>query len=126
MPDVDPDRGLVMHVPVGTGACTLYQVDLAAGWTIAQLCADVRTTRSRQDLAKPLTQTRGNGTPAEGNGRAAVMRLRRTALMNQINTAKSEAELIAVWEKADAAGQWTDEATAAAKARKAQLAAASH
>jgi hypothetical protein len=125
MPDVDPDRGLVMHVPVGKGVCMLYEVDLAAGWTIARLCAQVRTTRSRKDLATPLKQTRADGAPADGAGRAALRRLGRTTLMNGIKTARSEADLIALWEKADADGSWTDEATEAAKARKAQLAAAS-
>jgi hypothetical protein len=44
--------------------------------------------------------------------------------LNSIKRAKSEDELVAIWENADAAGSWTAEATEAAKARKAQLAAA--
>jgi hypothetical protein len=56
--------------------------------------------------------------------RVAVGRLGRASLLNSIKRATSEDELVAIWEKAYAAGSWTAEATEAAKARKAQLAAA--
>ncbi|HVM07170.1 MAG TPA: hypothetical protein VM345_01805 [Acidimicrobiales bacterium] len=54
MVDVDRERALVIHLPAGTANCVLYEVDIAAGWTAAQLCADVRAWRKRKNLASPL------------------------------------------------------------------------
>lgn len=51
MPDVSQDIALVIHLPVGRARCDLYEVDIAAGWWAAQMCEDVRTWRSRRDLA---------------------------------------------------------------------------
>lgn len=62
-----------------------------------------------------------SGLVGDNPGREAMERLRRTALLNAIKAAKTEADLVALWEKADAAGTWTDAATKAAKQRKAQL-----
>jgi len=46
MPDVDKTTGLVIHLPVGEGTCTLYEVDLTLGWRYAQLAAEVRDARN--------------------------------------------------------------------------------
>ncbi len=54
MPEVELDRALVMHLPVGTATCTLHWVDIAAGWEAAELCAAVRTWRKRKGLAQPV------------------------------------------------------------------------
>lgn len=53
MPEVAKDRAIVMHLPVGQAKCTLYDVDIAAGWRAAQLCADVRAWRRQRGLATP-------------------------------------------------------------------------
>lgn len=52
MPDVDRRHALVMHLPAGQGACTLYQVDIAAGWEAVQLAVAVREWRKRKDIAE--------------------------------------------------------------------------
>jgi hypothetical protein len=60
---IDQECALVMHLPVGRGACTLYEVDIAAGWTMAQVAAEVREWRKRKNLAgqlEPATITTGN------------------------------------------------------------------
>ncbi|MEU1240070.1 hypothetical protein ABZ388_06895 [Micromonospora parva] len=116
MPEVDQEVGVVIHLPVGKATATVYEVDIAAGWEIAQVCAQVRGLRTRRDLARPAG--------AAVAKREVGPRLNRAGLLNAIKAAKSEAELLALWEKADAAGTWTDAATKAAKARKAQLVAA--
>lgn len=54
MPPVDQDKAVVMHLPVGKGWCVLYEVDIKAGWEAAQLAADVRRWRKRQDLAEQI------------------------------------------------------------------------
>ena len=52
MGPVDQERAVVMHLPIGSGDCTLYWVDIAAGWDVATtLCGPVRAWRTRRDLA---------------------------------------------------------------------------
>lgn len=53
MPPVDLERALVIHLPVGSGECTLHEVDIAAGWEAAQHAAWVRGWRKRKGLSKP-------------------------------------------------------------------------
>lgn len=53
MPEVNQTWALVAHVPAGEGRCTLYQVDIEAGWEAAvRLAAPVRTWRTRKNLAE--------------------------------------------------------------------------
>ncbi len=54
MLEVNRDQALVVHLPAGEGRCTLYLVDIAAGWEMAQLCGAVRAWRDRKDLAQLL------------------------------------------------------------------------
>jgi len=65
MPPVDQDRALVMHVPVGQGVCTLYEVDIAAGWGAVGLAVAVREWRKRKDLAEQMVVIGTTGNPAE-------------------------------------------------------------
>jgi len=51
---VDQEKALVIHLPAGEGRCTLYLVDIAAGWQMAEVCGAVRDWRARRDLATPL------------------------------------------------------------------------
>lgn len=44
-PELSWERGIICHLPAGTGTCTLHWVDLAAGYTAAVLANEVRTTR---------------------------------------------------------------------------------
>jgi hypothetical protein len=50
MPDVDQDRGIVIHLPAGEASPVLYWVDIAEGWRMAQVCFQVREMRKRRDL----------------------------------------------------------------------------
>ena len=54
MPDVDLERAVVIHLPVGAGTCTLYEVDIAAGWEAFQLAMTVRDWRKRRDLHREM------------------------------------------------------------------------
>lgn len=58
MPKVDRDRGLVIHLPVGKATCEVWDVDINAGWEMAQVCGTVRDWRKRKDLATPYNPTR--------------------------------------------------------------------
>lgn len=62
MPLVDQDRALVIHLPAGKATCTLYEVDIAAGWEAAQHALWTRQWRKRKNLAVPATQV-GGGEP---------------------------------------------------------------
>lgn len=102
MPDLDPNIGLVMHLPIGQGRCTLYEVDIAAGWDHAQIAQTVRTWRGRKDLATPVLEYDGS-----------------TVLLDAIARATSVEALTELW--SGSTDRWTDRHTAAASARKAAL-----
>lgn len=54
-PAVDPDHGLIIHLPAGTGACQLHIIDLAAGRRMIDVCATVRAWRNESKrLLTPL------------------------------------------------------------------------
>jgi hypothetical protein len=55
---IDQERAIVMHLPVGKATCTLYEVDIQAGWEAVRLAVDVRAWRQRNDLAQQLSPTR--------------------------------------------------------------------
>jgi hypothetical protein len=100
MPAVDQDTAIVMHLPAGKGRCTLYEVDIAAGWQIALVCQQVRELRARKNLARVHTAT---GDP----------------VLAAIETAGSVAALTAAWQQHLTA--WTPAHTAAAQKRKKAL-----
>lgn len=54
---IDQERALVIHLPVEQGRCSIYEVDIAAGWNAVQLAVDVREWRKRKDLAELLVPT---------------------------------------------------------------------
>lgn len=53
MPDVRKDVALVIHLPAGQARCTLWWVDIKAGWEAAEHAAWVRTWRKQKALAEP-------------------------------------------------------------------------
>jgi hypothetical protein len=107
MPAVDLNRAVVMHVPAGGGVCDLYDIDIAKGWEVAQLCAQVRAARSFKSYAQPLVERRS---PGPVNGYA-----------DRLRTAASVGELSAIWKEASAAGKWTHDLEVTGMARKAEL-----
>lgn len=56
LPDINLDRALVIHLPVGEGACTLHEVDIKAGRQAIDLALAVRAWRKRDDLSTPYSQ----------------------------------------------------------------------
>lgn len=55
MPEVNQDRALVIHLPIGKADCALHWVDLAAGRDASELCEQVRSWRKRKDLNTAYT-----------------------------------------------------------------------
>lgn len=56
LPDIDLERALVIHLPVGKGECTLHEVDITAGKQAIDLALAVRVWRKRKDLSTPYSQ----------------------------------------------------------------------
>lgn len=52
---VRTDFAIVMHLPADGEGCTLYRVDLVAGWRRAQICGRVMALNKEKDLAFPIT-----------------------------------------------------------------------
>ena len=107
--DVDLFRGIVVHLPAGTGRCALYWVDLEAGWAGVQLAGQVRQWRSRRgylDPWAPAAETAGDSL----NGALAA-----------VAQATTVDALYAAYNRAVAAGVPADALLPACKARKAEL-----
>ncbi len=104
MPDVDRKLGLVIHLPVGTGECTTYDVDLTEGWAGLLLCAEVRGWRKKRNLARMRTRT------------VAAREVPVTPL-DRVRAAGSRGELAALWDEFHPAGLWSAELAAAAQTR---------
>lgn len=108
--ELDKTVGIVMHLPVGQATCTLYELDLEAGWQAALAAHEVRTWRQRSKaLGRPYTAR----TAPAGNHVLALIR-----------SATHPKALEGLWHDLHPRGEWTAEYTAAAKARKAELLAA--
>lgn len=135
MPPVCRCFGIVMHLPVGSGQCTLYELDLQAGWEDAQLAKYVRASRARSKeigwkysyvsttatrvreavakvaAAPPAARQITTGPEDENVTRAGFL----------IDNATHPDSLRGLWEDLDARGLWTDDLTQRAAARKAAL-----
>ena len=55
MPPVNTDQALIIHLPVGQGACTIHTVNIAAGLEAALLATQVRDWRKTKDLTTPYS-----------------------------------------------------------------------
>lgn len=104
-PDLDVTVGVVIHLPARSATCTLYEVDLDAGWRAAQLAHQVR--QARADGRRLGTRWQ----PGEVD-----------KLLAAIRVADTTDQLTTLWRIGKPAGTWTDTHTQAAAARKAQLA----
>lgn len=54
--NLDPDMGILIHLPAGEATCTVYWLDLAAGWEAVQHATWVRKWRNRKDFLSPFEQ----------------------------------------------------------------------
>jgi hypothetical protein len=104
------DKGLVIHLPAGTGQCEVVWIDLLAGWEIARTCRDVRDRRKlkARDLYAPFTEP-----PL----------VREVDLAAEIKACTTRDMVDQVWRVYNA--KWTDELTAVAVAHIADLEATS-
>ena len=131
--DLDLTRGIVMHLPVGQATCTLYELDLEAGWEAAKLAYQVREFRNQSKaMGWPLATARA---PLAGQVLTSAMvrdepvRMKpataETALAQArylIANAKHPDALTALWRDLSTVGLWTAELTQLAAQRKRELA----
>lgn len=102
--DVDKDRALVLHLPVGKAHGQLYGVNIIEGWTYAQLAMQVRAARSN------------------GKGLAWLVEPEPADLaLHRVSIAPDRAELARLWDQLHPEGLWSEEVNAAAIARLADL-----
>lgn len=73
--DVDLEVGYLIHLPSGKGVCTIYEVDLVAGWEAAHLATQVRTWQKRKGLVTVLSAPAHGNAPAETVEEVSVVEL---------------------------------------------------
>lgn len=110
--DVDQDRGIVIHLPAGTGKAFLWWVDINAGWEAVSLATQVRAWRARKDLAQTFEY-------AKAEPEAPTVDT--DPLLAQIAAATDVTALRLLWADANPHGTWTDTHTRAAAARRDEL-----
>ena len=82
-PALDRTTGIIIHLPAGRGTCTLYEIDLVAGYRAAQLANEIRSVRREarrwiQPLPTLTSEPRVEGTsppvslPLAGGGERAA------------------------------------------------------
>jgi hypothetical protein len=116
---INPDVGIVIHVPAGSGTATLYAVPISRGWDAVACSASVRKWRAVKDWFTPLTGP--EGLAAYHPALPGLALDAQAATTAAIAAARSLDALYAVWRDAAAAGTWTDDHLHAAKARKTEL-----
>lgn len=90
MPAVDQDQALVMHLPAGQATCTLYLVDIAAGWEAVQTCLDARSWRKRKDLNRLLATATVEPSPVAHEPVAMDTMERREFLVGRIRLLRDD------------------------------------
>lgn len=120
MPDVCRHNAVVMHLPATPKdeamrhTCTIYDLDVEAGWAVAKLCADVRAARKIRNLATPRRTAHAVGSPTEVATSGPTWEAR-------IDDARTEADLSALWTAGVKAGTWTEALTQRGLKRLAQI-----
>lgn len=54
LPDLNTDKGIIVHLPAGEGVCTLHWIDLKRGWEACRLAAEVDAWRKQKKLTEPI------------------------------------------------------------------------
>lgn len=105
-PVVDQDEAIVMHMPVpesaNAGYTDLYRINIRQGWEYAQLAGEIRKARADKSLAVRL------GEPVTAKPIPVRQDSQRQAIdwRARIDEATCRADLSAIWETAEARGEW--------------------
>lgn len=111
--NVRTDFAIVMHLPADGDGCTLYRVDLVAGWRRAQICGHVMALNKEQNLALPITvpdvvreEAPAVAEPVKELSPGQYEWDRAVSLFNAVNTRDEAAQL---FNHAQSSGKFTDE-----------------
>lgn len=118
MPETDPNIGLVIHLPVGAGEATLYDVNLKAGQIGLELAHQVRGWRKSKNLAVPRQTARA----ASAASTPDAVTVAPATPLQRVQAATNKATLAALWDELNPLGQWTPELMAAAQAQMSKFA----
>lgn len=109
MPALDKSKGVVVHLPVGKGKCTLYEIDLVQGWEDAQLCSKVRERRKVKTSASVFGSRKPDITPPAT--------IRKVSTVKRIKEAPNLPVLKALRQELIDTGKWTPVHEALARTR---------
>ena len=110
---VNTQRGIIIHLPAGTGTCTLHWVDLQKGWAACQTAYKVWEHRAwKRELMWSLSEE-----PKNHLDRNLIS----PTMLDKVSTAGTKEELRAMWAKAVESGVCDDRFRAAVKQRLAAL-----
>ena len=114
---LDPNLGIIIHLPAGEGRCTLHEVDLGKGWGACQLAREVWHWRQTKGIMRPVDAPRTD-TWSRSNSP-----LPPPTWESLIEAADSVEALRNVWQQAAGLGQLTDELRALCVERSKKLSA---
>ena len=104
---IDPNYGIIIHLPAGQGICNLYEIDIAVGWGACLIAKQVWDWRGRKDLTQLIDPNAEPPKPATWE--------------SLIVNADSVDRLREIWRRASELGDLTPELKAAAKVRSQEL-----
>lgn len=111
--NVRTDFAIVMHLPADGDGCTLYRVDLVAGWRRAQICGRVMALNKEKDLAFPITVPdvvrEEEPEVALARASAAVAVTAWDLAVTHFNSADSRARLAELYQFAMDSGKFTEQ-----------------
>lgn len=117
--DVDQDRAIVIHLPAGTGTCSLHWADINQGWADVAIAQQVKEHRARKGWLAPFEPD------PIAQAQAALEEAGMVAadpIIDAIDRARTTEELTGVW--AANINTWQPQHTERAAAKKSLLAAA--
>lgn len=114
------DRGIVIHLPAGSGTCTLHWVDLTEGWEAVKVARMVRNLRAHgfKALFSPFAEQPGPTVPLavpQVEQQHPLQVSMTDAITSAIANAPTEQAVRNLWEQH--VDTWTDTHTELAKAR---------
>lgn len=115
-PEIDKNVALVVHLPATapgeTVKATMYAIDIETGWSYADLCAQVRAARKKKGLATALSVveegpalgvlpgeevTMPADAPLKIVAERVTAEVRPPTLFERVASARTEADLSAIW-----------------------------
>lgn len=104
---VDPNRGIIIHLPAGKGVCELYEINIGIGWGACLIAKQVWDWRGRKDLTRLVDPAAEPPTPATWE-----------SLIARADTVERLRE---IWRRAAELGELTDQLREQAATRSGEL-----